>query len=160
MLNKYPLWKYLLVLMVVLLGLFYAAPNLYAPDPALQIAGESSAQLVDERALKRALTALEEAGIEHFGEVIDDEGRTALVRLGDPEQQLKAQAEVSGARRALRWISKRVGCATGRDQSMSSHSQWPVIIDPVELGCTTLCSTRMFVNRAPRGTMSSHRRGT
>ncbi len=37
MLNKYPLWKYLLVLIVVLLGIFYAAPNLYKPDPALQI---------------------------------------------------------------------------------------------------------------------------
>ena len=41
MLNKYPLWKYLLVLFVVLLGLFYAAPNLYAPDPALQITGRT-----------------------------------------------------------------------------------------------------------------------
>ena len=68
MLNKYPLWKYLLVLFVLLLGLFYAAPNLYAPDPALQIAGESSAQLIDEKTLGRALTALDEAGIEHFGE--------------------------------------------------------------------------------------------
>ena len=49
MLNKYPLWKYLLVLFVVLVGLYYAAPNLYAPDPALQITGESSAQVIDER---------------------------------------------------------------------------------------------------------------
>ena len=40
MLNKYPLWKYLLVLFFVLVGLFYAAPNLYTPDPALQVAGE------------------------------------------------------------------------------------------------------------------------
>ena len=40
MLNKYPLWKYLLVLGLVVLGFFYAAPNLYAPDPALQISGE------------------------------------------------------------------------------------------------------------------------
>ena len=44
MLNKYPLWKYLLVLFTLLLGIFYAAPNLYAPDPALQIAGQSSSQ--------------------------------------------------------------------------------------------------------------------
>ena len=68
MLNKYPLWKYLLVLFVLLLGLFYAAPNLYAPDPALQIAGQSSAQLIDEKTLRRATIALEEAAIEHFGE--------------------------------------------------------------------------------------------
>ena len=97
MLNKYPFWKYLLVLFVVLLGLFYAAPNLYAPDPALQITGESSAQLIDDKILSRALDALDEAGVEHFGESIDDQGRNALVRLGDAEQQLVAQARVSRA---------------------------------------------------------------
>jgi preprotein translocase subunit SecD len=97
MLNKYSLWKYLIVLFVVLLGLFYAAPNLYAPDPALQITGESSAQLIDEKTLSRALDALEESGIEHFGETIDPQGRNALVRLRDSEQQLAAQARVSRA---------------------------------------------------------------
>ncbi len=97
MLNKYPLWKYLLVLGVLALGFFYAAPNLYAPDPALQITGESSAQQVDERLLKRALTALDEAGIEHFGEELDENGRTALVRLADGDAQLSAQAVVARA---------------------------------------------------------------
>jgi preprotein translocase subunit SecD len=97
MLNKYPLWKYLLVLFVILLGLFYAAPNLYAPDPALQITGESSAQQIDDRTLSRALDALSEAGIEHFGETIDEQGRNALVRLRNSEQQLAAQARVSRA---------------------------------------------------------------
>jgi preprotein translocase subunit SecD len=95
MLNKYPLWKYLLVLFALLIGLFYAAPNLYAPDPALQVTGESSAQLIDEKILRRATSALEEAGIEHFDESIDANGRNALLRLRDAEQQLVAQAIVS-----------------------------------------------------------------
>ena len=97
MLNKYPLWKYLLVLFVILLGVFYAAPNLYAPDPALQIAGQSSAQIIDDRIVEKALEALDEAGIEHFGETIEAQGRNALVRLRDSEQQLQAQARVSRA---------------------------------------------------------------
>ena len=37
MTNRYPLWKNLLILIVVLCGFYYAAPNLYAPDPALQL---------------------------------------------------------------------------------------------------------------------------
>tara|TARA_R110002110_G_scaffold108904_1_gene271765 strand:- start:23457 stop:25340 length:1884 start_codon:yes stop_codon:yes gene_type:complete len=97
MLNKYPLWKYVLVLMVLATGLLYASPNLYAPDPALQITGESSAQIIDERTLARATDALAEAGIEHFGELIDPNGRNALVRLQDVEQQLVAQARVQRA---------------------------------------------------------------
>tara|TARA_R110001599_G_scaffold353851_2_gene600190 strand:- start:9826 stop:11706 length:1881 start_codon:yes stop_codon:yes gene_type:complete len=97
MLNKYPLWKYLLVLFFVLVGLFYAAPNLYTPDPALQVAGQSSSQLIDDKTLDRALAALDEAGIEHFDTVISESGRTALIRLRDKEQQLTAQARVSRA---------------------------------------------------------------
>ena len=97
MLNKYPLWKYLLLLMILALGLFYAAPNLYRPDPALQITGESSSQIIDDKILKRALGALDEAGIEHFDALIDPKGRTALVRLRDKEQQLPGQARVSRA---------------------------------------------------------------
>ena len=97
MLNKYPLWKYLLVLSTLLLGLFYAAPNLYAPDPALQIAGQSSSQQIDDKTLRRALNALDEAGIAYFGQTIDASGRQALLRLEDADQQLVAQARVSRA---------------------------------------------------------------
>ncbi|MDO8862115.1 protein translocase subunit SecD [Haliea sp. E1-2-M8] len=97
MLNKYPLWKYVLVLMVLATGLLYASPNLYAPDPALQITGESSAQVIDQQTLSRATAALTEAGIEHFGELIDPNGRNALVRLQNADEQLVAQARVQRA---------------------------------------------------------------
>lgn len=97
MLNKYPLWKYLIVLAVLLLGFFYAAPNLYAPDPALQITGESSAQVIDQAIVKRAEAVLDEAGIAYFGEEVGEQGRNALIRLRDQDQQLAAQAAVSRA---------------------------------------------------------------
>jgi preprotein translocase subunit SecD len=97
MLNRYPLWKYLLVLCVVLLGLFYAAPNLYSPDPALQITGESSAQVIDDKIMDRARAALSEAGIEYFGEAIDPDGRNGLIRLRDSDKQLPGQARVARA---------------------------------------------------------------
>ena len=44
MLNRYPLWKNLFITLIVAMGFYYAAPNLYAPDPALQIGGSSGAQ--------------------------------------------------------------------------------------------------------------------
>jgi preprotein translocase subunit SecD len=97
MLNRYPIWKYLIVLIIVLGGALYAAPNLYAPDPALQVAGESSGTVIDDRLLARATDALTEAGIEHFGEELEATGRSALIRLRDQDVQLRAQAVVSRA---------------------------------------------------------------
>jgi preprotein translocase subunit SecD len=95
MMNHYPLWKNVLILIVVAGGFFYAAPNLYAPDPALQIAGASSSQTIDSPILGRAEQALTEAGIPFFGEVIQEQGKSALLRLTDRDQQLRAQAVVS-----------------------------------------------------------------
>ena len=95
MINRYPLWKNLLILIVALSGFYYAAPNLYAPDPALQIAGASSSQQIDDRLLSRAQNALDEAGIGFFGEVLQNQGKSALIRLNDREQQLRAQSILS-----------------------------------------------------------------
>jgi preprotein translocase subunit SecD len=97
MLNRYPLWKNLLILGVVLFGLYYAAPNLYAPDPALQIGGASGSQQISEQDLTRANTALDEAGIAYFGEEIQGDGKSALIRLRNRDDQLRAQAALARA---------------------------------------------------------------
>ncbi|MGL4858220.1 MAG: protein translocase subunit SecD, partial [Enterobacteriaceae bacterium] len=39
MLNRYPLWKYIMLICVLLFGALYALPNLYGEDPAVQITG-------------------------------------------------------------------------------------------------------------------------
>ena len=92
MLNRYPFWKNLFITLIVAMDFYYAAPNLYAPDPALQIGGSSGAQGINERLMERASAALSEAGIGHFGEEVQDSGKTGLIRLQSREQQLKAQA--------------------------------------------------------------------
>ena len=97
MLNRYPLWKNLFITLIVAMGFYYAAPNLYAPDPALQIGGSSGAQGINEGVMERASEALSEAGIGHFGEEVQDSGKTGLVRLDNREQQLKAQATLQRA---------------------------------------------------------------
>ncbi|AMO68137.1 preprotein translocase subunit SecD [gamma proteobacterium BDW918] len=94
MLNKYPLWKNLLILAVLSLGLLYAVPNLYRPDPALQISGESSGVIIDQAQMERLSAALEASGIKHFGEKANETGKSGLIRLYDADVQLRAQRVV------------------------------------------------------------------
>lgn len=97
MLNQYPLWKYFLILFITLLGFFYAAPNLYTPDPAIQISGESSSMVIDDQVLNRATRALEEAGIDYFGAEVNEKGSSALIRLQTRDYQLPAQRAIQHA---------------------------------------------------------------
>ena len=96
--NKFPLWKNLLVLLVISFGFIYAAPNLYPPDPAIQLSGQSGAMVIDEVVLQKVEGALDEAGIEYFAGEAD--GESALIRLRDIDLQLRAkeiiQAEMGG----------------------------------------------------------------
>ncbi|WP_439133602.1 protein translocase subunit SecD [Pseudomaricurvus sp.] len=92
MLNRYPLWKYLLILVIAAIGVIYAAPNLYEPDPAVQISGQSGATVIDERTLSMVTKALDEAGIEYFGE--ESNGKSALLRLENLDQQLSAKKAI------------------------------------------------------------------
>ncbi len=63
MLNKYPLWKYVLILAVLAIGFIYSAPNLYPDDSAIQISGASTALQVTQADVDRAAKALTDAGI-------------------------------------------------------------------------------------------------
>lgn len=95
MLNRYPAWKNLLIIAAVLFGFYYAMPNLYTPDPALQIGGASGSKGISQETLERAERALDREGIRFFGEELQDGGKTALLRLRDREAQLRAQAIVA-----------------------------------------------------------------
>ncbi|MCM2331753.1 MAG: protein translocase subunit SecD, partial [Pseudomonas sagittaria] len=96
MLNKYPLWKYLLILVVIGIGFIYSAPNLYPDDPAIQLTGTSTALKVEQADIARAEQALKDAGIAVKGASLGDKG--ALLRLTRQEDQLPAKDVV---RRAL-----------------------------------------------------------
>ena len=90
-----PLWKSALLILVVGFGVVVALPNLYAPDPSIQITGNSRAAEVDE-GLRIASEALTAAGIEHFGAELTSES-AALIRLRDANQQHAAQKVVHEA---------------------------------------------------------------
>ena len=89
MLNKFPLWKNLLILTVVIFGLTYAAPNFYPADAAVQLSGQSGAMVIDETVLSKVEKSLEEGNIEYFAGVAD--GESALIRIKDKDMQLRAK---------------------------------------------------------------------
>ncbi len=91
MLNKYPLWKYLLIVVVLVIGFIYSAPNLYPDDPAVQISGASTALQVSQADLDRASKALTDAGIEVKAATLAAQGKGGLIRLVKKEQQLPAK---------------------------------------------------------------------
>lgn len=98
MLNRFPLWKYLLILVVLAIACIYSAPNLYPDDPAVQITGATTSLSVTEADLNRASAALEEAGIEVKAASLDEQGRGGLLRLIHQDDQLPAKDVI---RRAL-----------------------------------------------------------
>lgn len=92
MLNKYPIWKNLLILAVVVLAFIYAAPNLYPPDSAIQVTPSRAGAEMSERTLEDVRKALDAADIEYFGEEVT--GSTALFRLASTDAQLPAKAAI------------------------------------------------------------------
>ncbi|MBN4053551.1 protein translocase subunit SecD [Haliea sp. AH-315-K21] len=87
MLNKYPLWKNLMIVFVIALSLVYAAPNFYPPDPAIQISHESG--LVDQSAMDTASASLLADGINFVSAELED--GSGLIRLLDQNDQRRAQ---------------------------------------------------------------------
>ncbi|MFT7299570.1 MAG: preprotein translocase subunit SecD [Porticoccus sp.] len=93
--NHYPLWKYLLILLVIAVGTIYALPNLYAPDPAVQVSGQSSGADIGEQVIEKMTRSLKDAGIEYFG--AEANGESGLIRLKNREQQLPAKRLIQQA---------------------------------------------------------------
>ena len=93
MLNRYPLWKNLLIVFVLALGAIYAAPNLYPDDYAVQITGARESFRTDQVLLDQVEQALKDKGIGvKTTELKDGSG---LIRLTDSEAQVKAKPVIS-----------------------------------------------------------------
>ncbi|RMO69383.1 hypothetical protein ALQ35_00128 [Pseudomonas fluorescens] len=97
MLNKYPLWKYVLILAVLAIGFIYSAPNLYPDDPAIQITGASTSLQVNQADLERASKALTDAGIQVKAATLAADAKGGLLRLTKAEDQLPAKDVVRKA---------------------------------------------------------------
>jgi len=89
--NRYPIWKNLLVACVVFAGVFLAIPNLFGDDPALQITREDGSPM-SELTVSAIRSALDEQNIEFLSAEID--GDATVVRFPDVSQQLLASGSL------------------------------------------------------------------
>ncbi|WP_417581942.1 protein translocase subunit SecD [Nitrincola sp.] len=95
MLNRYPLWKNLLIAMVLVIAGIYAAPNLYPEDYAVQISGSRAVHQVDDRVMAQAVSLLEQEGIQFKSAELENEA--GMLRFSNGDAQLLARAALSRA---------------------------------------------------------------
>ncbi|MEW8045988.1 MAG: protein translocase subunit SecD, partial [Candidatus Thiodiazotropha sp.] len=90
--NQYPLWKNLMVLLVVLLGGLFALPNLFDQDPSMEISAQRDA-VIDQTTGSRVQQALDNVGITAKG--MAQKNGKLLVRFLSSEDQLKAMDQIA-----------------------------------------------------------------
>lgn len=92
--NTFRPWQYALIVFVLVIGAIYAAPNVFQPDPALQLRSASQQIVLEQGDIDKATKALADAGIPVVGsELVDG---TGLIRVDSDENQLKARNILSG----------------------------------------------------------------
>jgi preprotein translocase subunit SecD len=93
--NRYPLWKYAIIVVALLIGVLYTLPNFFGEDPAVQVASARSTVKVDESTRARVEQALAQAGVKPQSMVLD--GTSLKIRLDSTDTQLKAKDVIQRA---------------------------------------------------------------
>ncbi|HYQ71862.1 MAG TPA: protein translocase subunit SecD, partial [Gammaproteobacteria bacterium] len=92
--NQYSIWRYLLILTVLLVGVVYALPNLYGEDPAVQISGTRTGT-IDNSVADTVTAVLETANIPV--KAVETGEDRLLIRFNDTEAQIKAVDYIKSA---------------------------------------------------------------
>ncbi len=92
--NRYPLWKYILIAVSILIGMIYAVPNFFPPEYAVQISPKVE-QAIDPAAMQRFEQALQAKGLTFHAS--ENNGQEALFRFADDTTQSKASEALKTA---------------------------------------------------------------
>jgi preprotein translocase subunit SecD len=87
--NRYPAWKYILIAIALVVGIFYTLPNFFPEVPAVQVSTSKASVKIDAGTLQTVEDALKAANVSFDGAMLDSNG--VKVRLPDPDTQLKAR---------------------------------------------------------------------
>jgi preprotein translocase subunit SecD len=91
--NRYPLWKYIVIAVALLIGAIYSAPNFFSESPAVQVSSQKATVKVDAAMMARVEDILKAANIAHDGVFFDTVGLNATVRARfiDTDTQIRAK---------------------------------------------------------------------
>jgi len=97
--NRYPLWKYIVIVVALLIGATYMLPNFFGESPAVQVSSAKSTVKVDPALMTRVEEILKDAKIGHAGLYFDQVGlnSTIRVRFRDADTQLAAKDVIQKA---------------------------------------------------------------
>ncbi|MDD2712986.1 MAG: protein translocase subunit SecD [Simplicispira sp.] len=90
--NRYPVWKYAIIVVALLVGVLYTLPNFFGEAPAVQVSSAKATVKVDAAVLARVQGALDAAGV--TPDLIGLEGTSVRARFNTPDTQLKAKDEI------------------------------------------------------------------
>ena len=93
--NRYPLWKYAIILVALLVGAIYALPNVFGESPAVQVSAGKPSVRVDATTQAKVEQALAAAGVKP--ELVTLDTNSVKVRVDSPESQLKAKDAIQKA---------------------------------------------------------------
>jgi len=93
--NRYPVWKYAIILIALVVGGLYALPNLFGESPAVQVSVAKASLKLDAAALTRVEDALKAAGI--TPDAVSLEGTSIRARFSSTDVQLKAKDAIQRA---------------------------------------------------------------
>lgn len=91
--NRYPAWKYILIVVALLLGALYTAPNYFLESPALQVTTGKVTLKINDATVKRVDEVLKSAAIRNDGVALEGSGNTTSVRarFKTPDEQFAAK---------------------------------------------------------------------
>ncbi|MBD8050349.1 protein translocase subunit SecD [Limnohabitans radicicola] len=93
--NRYPVWKYAIIVIALLLGVIYTLPNFFGEAPAVQVSSGKATVKVDASTLQRVEDALKSAGV--TAQVVSLEGASIRARFESTDTQLKAKDAIQKA---------------------------------------------------------------
>jgi preprotein translocase subunit SecD len=93
--NRYPAWKYAIIVVALLIAALYTLPNFFGEAPAVQVSSSKTTVKVDSTTMAKVEQALKDAGV--TADAITLEGSSIKARFGDTDTQLKAKDAIQKA---------------------------------------------------------------